>query len=80
MMAEHREKLFRNLNFNALVPIRRFQSIKIDYASVKGFEIMCIFKKGQFNSWMYEMTFFAVFNGNYIFTLKKLKIRSKKYA
>ena len=38
-----------------------FQSMKTAYATIKGFEVMRMFKKGQFNIWMYgnrnEVTF-----------------------
>ncbi|HHX7304976.1 TPA: IS6 family transposase, partial [Legionella anisa] len=34
-------------------PVRGFQSMKTAYATIRGFEIMRMFKKGQFNIWMY---------------------------
>ncbi|CDZ77287.1 hypothetical protein BN59_01570 [Legionella massiliensis] len=34
-------------------PVRGFHSMKIAYATIKGFEVMRMFKKGQFNIWMY---------------------------
>lgn len=34
-------------------PVRRFQSMKTAYATIKGFEVMRMFKKGQFNVWIY---------------------------
>ncbi|WP_058533931.1 IS6 family transposase [Legionella saoudiensis] len=34
-------------------PVRGFQSMKTAYATLRGFEIMRMFKKGQFNIWMY---------------------------
>jgi transposase-like protein len=34
-------------------PVRGFQSMKTAYATIKGFEIMRMFKKGQFDMWMY---------------------------
>ena len=34
-------------------PVRGFQSMKTAYAPIKGFEVMRMFKKGQFNCWMY---------------------------
>ena len=34
-------------------PARGFQSMKTAYATIKGFEVMRMFKKGQFNCWMY---------------------------
>ena len=34
-------------------PMRGFQSMKTAYATIKGFEVMSIFKKKQFNCWMY---------------------------
>ena len=33
-------------------PARGFQSMKTAYATIKGFEVMRMFKKGQFNIWM----------------------------
>ncbi|STX55653.1 transposase [Legionella beliardensis] len=32
---------------------RGFQSMKTAYATIKGFEVMRMFRKGQFNKWMY---------------------------
>jgi len=34
-------------------PVRGFQSMKTAYASIKGFEVMHMFKKGQLNLWKY---------------------------
>ena len=34
-------------------PARGFQSMKTAYATIKGFEVMRMFKKGQFKAWMY---------------------------
>lgn len=34
-------------------PVRGFHSMKTAYATIKGFEIMRMFKKGQFNNWFY---------------------------
>ncbi|STX55777.1 transposase [Legionella beliardensis] len=34
-------------------PTLGFQSMKTALASIKSFEIMCMFKKGQFNRWLY---------------------------
>jgi transposase-like protein len=34
-------------------PVRGFQSMKTAYATIQGFEVMRMFKKGQFNIWMY---------------------------
>nr|WP_322790926.1 DDE-type integrase/transposase/recombinase [Legionella lytica] len=34
-------------------PVRGFQSMKTAYATIRGFEIMRMLKKGQFNIWMY---------------------------
>ena len=34
-------------------PVRGFQSIKTAYATIKGFEVMRMFRKGQFNIWLY---------------------------
>ena len=45
--ADH-EKLKRLIN-----PVRGFHSMKTAYATIKGFEVMRMFKKGQFNRWMY---------------------------
>src|SRR3989338_4210135 len=33
-------------------PVRGFQSMKTACATIKGFEVMRMFKKGQFNVWM----------------------------
>ncbi|STX81675.1 transposase [Legionella busanensis] len=45
--AEH-GKLKRLIN-----PTLGFQSMKTAYATIKGFEIMRMFKKKQFNCWMF---------------------------
>ena len=34
-------------------PVRGFQSMKTAYATIKGFEVMRMFKKKQFDYWMY---------------------------
>jgi transposase-like protein len=34
-------------------PARGFQSMKTAYATIQGFEVMRMFKKGQFNIWIY---------------------------
>ena len=34
-------------------PVRGLHSMKTAYATIKGFEVMRMFKKGQFNRWMY---------------------------
>ncbi len=34
-------------------PVLGFHSIKTAYATIKSFEIMRVFRKGQFNKWMY---------------------------
>lgn len=34
-------------------PARGFQSMRTAFATIKGFEIMRMFKKGQFNTWLY---------------------------
>jgi transposase-like protein len=34
-------------------PVRGFQSMKTVYATIKGFEAMYMFKKGQFKFWQY---------------------------
>ena len=34
-------------------PVRGFQSLKMAYATIKGFEVMRAFKKGQTNPWLY---------------------------
>ena len=47
MEADH-GKLKRLIN-----PVRRFQSMKTAYATIKGFEVMYMFKKGQFKLWQY---------------------------
>ncbi|MDF2867199.1 MAG: transposase, partial [Gammaproteobacteria bacterium] len=33
-------------------PVRGFQSMKTAYATIKGFEVMRLCKKGQFSIWM----------------------------
>ena len=33
-------------------PVRGFKSLKTAYATIKGFEVMHMFKKGQFNIWL----------------------------
>ena len=32
-------------------PVRGFKSMKTAYATIKGFELMYMFKKGQMNAW-----------------------------
>ncbi len=39
-------KLKRQFN-----PVRGFNSVKTAYATIKGFEVMRIFRKGQMNAW-----------------------------
>ena len=34
-------------------PVRGFQSMKTAYATMKDFEVMCMFKKGPFKCWQY---------------------------
>ena len=34
-------------------PFRGFQSMKTAYAAINGFEVMYMFKKGQFKLWQY---------------------------
>lgn len=34
-------------------PVRGFKSMKTAYATIKGFEVMHMFKKGQFTRWQY---------------------------
>lgn len=34
-------------------PLRGFQSMKSAYATIKGFELMRMFRKNQFNAWIY---------------------------
>ena len=34
-------------------PVRGFQSLKTAYATIKGFEVMRAFRKGQMNPWLY---------------------------
>ena len=41
-------KLIRLIN-----PVRGFQSMKTAYATIKGFAVMHMFKKGQFKLWQY---------------------------
>lgn len=58
---EHFQIKYRNNRLEAdhgklkrlINPVRGFQSMKTAYATIKGFEIMRMFKKGQFNIWMY---------------------------
>ena len=45
--AEH-GKLKRLIN-----PVRSFKSMKTAYATIKGFELMRMFKKGQMDAWKY---------------------------
>ena len=47
MEADH-GKLKRLIN-----PARGFQSMKTAYATIKGFEVMYMLKKGQFKLWQY---------------------------
>ena len=35
-------------------PVRGFKSMKTAYATIKGFEVMHMFKKGQFSIWQYD--------------------------
>lgn len=35
-------------------PVRGFKSMKTAYATIKGFEVMHMFKKGQFKIWQYD--------------------------
>lgn len=58
---EHHQIKYRNNRLEAdhgklkrlINPARGFQSMKTAYATIRGFEIMRMFKKGQFNVWMY---------------------------
>ncbi len=34
-------------------PVRGFQSLKTAFATIRGFEVMRMFRKGQFNMWLY---------------------------
>ncbi|STX55767.1 transposase [Legionella beliardensis] len=58
---QHHQIKYRNNRLEAdpgklkrlINPTLGFQSMKTAYATIKGFEIMRMFKKGQFNAWMY---------------------------
>ncbi|WP_131784043.1 IS6 family transposase [Legionella gresilensis] len=58
---QHHQIKYRNNRLEAdhgklkrlINPTLGFQSMKTAYATIKGFEIMRMFKKGQFKSWMY---------------------------
>lgn len=58
---QHHQIKYRNNRLEAdhgklkqlINPVRGFQSMKTAYATIKGFEIMRMFKKGQFKVWMY---------------------------
>jgi transposase, IS6 family len=66
---EHRQIKYQNNRLESdhgklkrlIHPALGFQSMKTAYATIKGFEVMRMFKKGQFNIWMYgnrnEVTF-----------------------
>ena len=34
-------------------PVRGFKSMETAYATIKGFEVMRLFRKGQMNAWLY---------------------------
>lgn len=58
---EHRQVKYLNNRVEAdhgklkrlINPVRGFQSMKTAYATIKGFEVMYMFKKGQFKLWQY---------------------------
>ncbi len=58
---EHRQVKYLNNRIEAdhgklkrlINPVRGFKSLKTAYATVKGFEVMHMFKKGQFNVWLH---------------------------
>jgi IS6 family transposase len=58
---EHRQVKYLNNRVEAdhgklkrlINPVRGFQSMKIAYATIKGFEVMYMFRKGQFKLWQY---------------------------
>jgi IS6 family transposase len=58
---EHQQIKYRNNRLEAdhgklkrlINPARGFQSMKTAYATIKGFEVMRMFKKGQFSIWLY---------------------------
>ncbi|HBD7060400.1 TPA: IS6 family transposase [Legionella pneumophila] len=66
---KHRQVKYRNNRLEAdhgklkrlIHPVRGFQSMKTAYATIKGFEVMRMFRKNQFQCWMYgnrnEVTF-----------------------
>ncbi len=58
---EHRQVKYLNNRIEAdhgklkrlIIPVRGFKSLKTAYATIKGFEVMHMFKKGQFNNWLH---------------------------
>ena len=58
---EHRQVKYLNNRVEAdhgqlkrlINPVRGFQSMKTAYATIKGFEVMYMFKKGPFKFWQY---------------------------
>lgn len=59
---EHHQIKYRNNRLESdhgklkrLINPARVQSMKTAYATIKGFEVMRMFKKGQFNIWMVVM-------------------------
>ena len=58
---EHRQVKYLNNRIEAdhgklkrlIIPVRGFKSMKTAYATIKGFEVMYMFKKGQFNGWLH---------------------------
>jgi IS6 family transposase len=58
---EHRQVKYLNNRAEAdhgklkrlINPVRGFKSMKTTYAKIKGFEVMYMFKKGQFKLWRY---------------------------
>ena len=57
----HRQVKYLNNNVEAdhgklkrlINPVRGFKSMKTAYATIKGFEVMRMFRKGQMNAWLY---------------------------
>lgn len=80
---EHLQIKYRNNRLEAdhgklkrlINPVRGFQSMKTAYATIKGFKMMRMFKKGQLNIWMYgtrtEISFIDEQFGLYSLALPK---------
>ena len=59
---EHRQVKYLNNRLEAdhgklkrlIHPVRGFKSMKTAYATIKGFEVMRMFKKGQMKAWQYQ--------------------------